>query len=75
MPDSPDLDHSRRSRLWGLALRTADMDVTAAALGDRLGEPRPAVQEGRTIATLKREAGSSVPIAFMTHPPVPSASR
>jgi hypothetical protein len=41
-------------------------------LGDKLGEPRPAVQEGRTIATLRRgEAGSSVPLAFMT----PDASR
>ncbi|MEA2424509.1 MAG: hypothetical protein QOH13_919, partial [Thermoleophilaceae bacterium] len=46
--------------------RTADMDVTAAALGDRLGSPRDAVQQGRTIATLGREAGSSVPLAFMS---------
>src|SRR3954462_5082738 len=52
MPDSPDLDRSRSSRLWGLALRTSDMDLTASALGDRLGEPRDAVQDGRTIATL-----------------------
>jgi hypothetical protein len=48
------------------------MDQTARVLGDKLGEPRPAVQEGRTIATLRRsEAGSSVPLAFMT----PDASR
>jgi hypothetical protein len=47
------------------------MALTARVLGDRLGEPRPAVQEGRTIATLKRDAGSSVPLAFMT----PAASR
>jgi hypothetical protein len=66
MPDSPELDRSRGARLWGLALLTADLDATAAALGDRLGEPRPAVQEGRTIATLRREAGSTVPLAFMT---------
>jgi len=68
MPDRPDLDRSRGARLWGLALRTRDMDATAAYVGERLGEPRAAVQEGRTIATLQREAGSSVPIAFMTHP-------
>jgi hypothetical protein len=73
LPDSPELDRSRNARLWGLALVTADMAATAACLGDRLGEPRPAVQDGRTIATLRREAGSSVPIAFMT--PTPSASR
>ena len=66
MPDSPELDRSRTSTFWGLAVRTADMDATAAFLGDRLGEPRPAVQEGRTIATLRRDAGSTVPLAFMT---------
>ena len=69
MPDSPELDRSRRSRLWGLALRTRDMEQTVKALGDQLGKPRDAVQEGRTIATLRREAGSSVPIAFITPPP------
>jgi hypothetical protein len=73
LPDSPDLDRSRNARLWGLAVRTADMDATAAYLGDRLGEPRPAVQEGRTIATLRRDAGSTVPLAFMALSPVPSA--
>jgi catechol 2,3-dioxygenase-like lactoylglutathione lyase family enzyme len=69
MPDSPELDRSRSARLWGLALRTENMDRTVSALGDRLGEPREAVQQGRTIATLKREAGSTVPLAFMTPPP------
>src|SRR5215213_5807472 len=66
LPDSPELDRSRTSTFWGLAVRTADMDATAAYLGDRLGESRPAVQEGRTIATLRRDAGSTVPLAFMT---------
>jgi hypothetical protein len=68
MPDGPELDRSRNAHLWGLALRTRDMEATAAALGDRLGAPRDAVQEGRQIATLRREAGSTVPIAFMTPP-------
>lgn len=66
LPDSPELDRSRNATFWGLAVRTGDMDATAAYLGDRLGEPRPAVQEGRTIATLRRDAGSTVPLAFMT---------
>lgn len=70
MPDSPELDRSRGASFWGLALRTSDMEVTAAALGGQLGSPRPAVQEGRTIATLRRETGPSVPLAFMTPPPV-----
>jgi hypothetical protein len=66
LPDSPDLDRSRNATLWGLAVRTGDIAATSAYLGDRLGEPRPAVQEGRTIATLRREAGSTVPLAFMS---------
>lgn len=69
MPDSPDLDRSRNAHLWGLAVRTQDMDATAAALGDKLGEPRDAVQPGRRIATLRRETGSGVALAFMTPPP------
>jgi hypothetical protein len=69
MPDSPDLDRSRNAHLWGLAVRTQDMDATAAALGDKLGEPRDAVQPGRRIATLRREGGSGVALAFMTPPP------
>jgi hypothetical protein len=73
LPDSPELDRSRKATFWGLALRTSDMDATAAYLGDKLGEPRAAVQEGRRIATLQREAGSTVPLAFMTLPPVPTA--
>jgi hypothetical protein len=69
MPDSPDLDRARGALLWGLAVRTGDMDRTVATVGRRLGEPRAAVQPGRTIATLRKEAGSSVPLAFMTPPP------
>jgi hypothetical protein len=58
-PDGP-------ARLWGLAFGVESMDATAAALGPLLGEPRPAVQEGRTIATLRRDAGLGPAIAFMT---------
>src|SRR3954452_9184330 len=65
LPDSPELDRTRSARLWGLALRTSDMELTASVAGEQLGSPRPAVQEGRTIATLRREAGLAVPIAFM----------
>jgi hypothetical protein len=54
------------ARLWGLALLVADMAQTAEALGDLLGRPRDAVQPGRTIATLRPEAGLGPAIAFMT---------
>ena len=65
-PEDRIRDADAPARLWGLALAVDDLDETAAALGDRLGEPRDAVQEGRRIATLRRDAGSGVPIAFMT---------
>jgi Glyoxalase-like domain len=61
-PDGP-------SRLWGLAFLVADMEQTAAALGDLLGTPREAVQPGRRIATLRPDAGLGPAIAFMTPGP------
>ena len=56
-------------RLWGLTLVADDLDGLASQLGNRLGPVRPAVQPGRRIATLRREAGSSVPMAFITPRP------
>jgi hypothetical protein len=67
-PDAP-------ARFWGLAFVAQDLEVCAAYLGDRLGEPRDAVQPGRRIATLRREAGLGVPVAFMTPPPERRAGR
>ena len=57
------------ARFYGLALTVADLDATAAALGDALGEVKDAVQPGRRIATLRRSAGCSTAIAFMSAPP------
>jgi hypothetical protein len=54
------------SRLWGISFLVEDLDASAAVLGDLLGEPRDAVQPGRRIATVRREAGLGVPVAFMT---------
>ena len=52
---------------WGLAFKVADLDATVAFLGEeRCTPPRPAVQPGRRIATLRRAAGLSVPVALMT---------
>jgi len=56
----------RPARLWGMAFAIADMDRAVALLGESLGEPRPAVQEGRTIATVRGAAGLGVPVALMT---------
>jgi hypothetical protein len=52
---------------WGLAFKAADLDATVAAIGeDRCSPPRPAVQPGRRITTLRRSAGLNVPVALMT---------
>jgi catechol 2,3-dioxygenase-like lactoylglutathione lyase family enzyme len=61
-------DRSRPAFFWGLALTAPDLDATVAALGDRVSEIRPAVQPGRRIATLRRSAGLSIPVALMTPP-------
>lgn len=55
---------------WGLALAAPDLDATVARLGEaHVSEPRPAVQPGRRIATLRRAAGLAVPVALITPPP------
>jgi hypothetical protein len=56
----------RPARLWGLALLSADLDRTVQALAGAAGEPRPAVQPGRRIATLRRDAGLALPVALMS---------
>ncbi len=58
----------RPAFFWGLALLAPDLDATVARLGDRVGEARDAVQPGRRIATLRRSAGLSVPVALITPP-------
>ena len=59
-------DAGAPSRFYGLAFVTRDLDATATLLGDRLGSVRDAVQPGRRIATVRREAGLGLPVAFMT---------
>ena len=52
---------------WGLAFLVDDIEAAVATFADgQVSEPRPAVQEGRRIATLRRDAGLAVPVALMT---------
>jgi hypothetical protein len=52
---------------WGLVLNVDDLDATVTRLGpDVIGAARPAVQPGRSIATVKEAAGLGVPVALMT---------
>lgn len=57
----------RPAFFWGIALLAPDLEATVAALGeDRVSEIRTAIQPGRQIATLRRAAGLSLPVALMT---------
>jgi hypothetical protein len=58
----------RPAFFWGLAFVAPDLDATVASLGGRAGEIRDAVQPGRRIATLRRSAGLSLPVALITPP-------
>lgn len=62
--------------LWGLALTCRDLDAAHEALGERLGRPKPAVQPGRRIATLRtRDVDISTPIALLSPHPTDSSER
>lgn len=52
--------------LWGLVAVTPALELLAARADPLVGRVRDAVQDGRRIATVRREAGCSVPLAFMT---------
>jgi catechol 2,3-dioxygenase-like lactoylglutathione lyase family enzyme len=67
-------DRSGPARLWGISFGVRDLDATAATLGDLLGTVRDAVQPGRRIGTLRREAGLGPAIAFMSRAPDAQAS-
>ena len=54
------------AKFFGLAFTVGDLDATADFFGDRLGRVKDAVQPGRRIATLRREAGAGLPLAFMS---------
>jgi catechol 2,3-dioxygenase-like lactoylglutathione lyase family enzyme len=58
----------RPAFFWGLAFVAPNLDATAAALGEHAGAARDAVQPGRRIATVRRSAGLSVPLALITPP-------
>jgi hypothetical protein len=53
------------ARFWGLVVVVADLEALHSRLGPHLHEIRPAVQEGRRIATLDGSAGLTPRVAFM----------
>ena len=57
------------ARLWGFVLTVRSLEAAADHLGpDVLSPPKPAVQEGRMIATFRQAAGLGVPVALMNLP-------
>jgi hypothetical protein len=54
------------ARFWGLALLSKDLELTVGQLGEHSSEIRAAVQPGRRIATVRRSAGLTVPVALMS---------
>jgi catechol 2,3-dioxygenase-like lactoylglutathione lyase family enzyme len=56
-------------RFWGLTVTVSDIDGAVADLGPLCGTLRDAVQPGRRIATIKREAGLGLPVALITPEP------
>lgn len=58
------------ARFWGLTITVEDLEGAVAELGPaRCGTIRDAVQPGRRIATVKREAGLGLPVALITPQP------
>jgi hypothetical protein len=52
---------------WGLVLNVEDLAAAVARLGpEMIGASRPAVQPGRSIATVQESAGLGLPVALMT---------
>ena len=59
-------DDDDAPRFWGVTLVADDLEAAVRRLGDRVGEIKQAVQPGRRIATLRREAGLSAAVALMS---------
>lgn len=53
------------ARFWGLVVVVPDLEELRRRLAPLVGEARDAVQPGRHIAALTREAGLSLRVAFM----------
>jgi hypothetical protein len=66
-PAEPPAEPRPGVRSFGLAVVATDLDAAGAVLGEALGPPKPAVQAGRLIATVRgRVLGLGTPLALMT---------
>ncbi len=63
------------ARFWGLAVVVPDLEQTVRELEPHVGSARDAVQPGRRIATVRRSAGLTFPLALMSEPAPPARPR
>jgi hypothetical protein len=64
---APETSGDGPAGFFGLAYTVDDLDDAKSLLGASLGDPKPAVQPGRRIATLRhKELGMSVATVFMS---------
>lgn len=54
------------ARFWGLVVVVEDLDRAVELGAGAVGPPKPAVQPGRQIATVREDAGLGLPVAYMT---------
>lgn len=70
---SPEATDEGPATLWGITFNVADIDATAAFLGEHTTSVKDAVQPGRRITTLRhKDFGMSVRTAMIS-PPILSA--
>lgn len=55
-----------RPGVWGLVVNVVDLDEFVSMAGDLVGDPKPAVQPGRRIATVRKAAGLGTAMAVMS---------
>jgi len=54
------------ARWYGIAITVCDLDAAVRLLGDRIGRAKPPAQPGRSIATIREQAGLGLPVALMS---------
>lgn len=64
--EAADMDAASPARFWGITFTTSDIGAAAELLGDKLGRVKDAVQPGRRIATVRKEAGLGLPVALIS---------
>jgi hypothetical protein len=58
---------------WGVGFITADLDKAIHDLEGLIGPPRQAIQPGRRLATIRRDANLGIPVILMDPEPVERA--